>query len=250
MIRPYIQISMRTSADTASWNFGCRFIELLNSFDQRLAPEFVAHDGLKYERFGRQTIKSFWTRTGALPFAGAMKFPNLDFIWKQTQGVKSSGYVYHTMINRFGETLPAEISLKADWHAEIDWCGLFHAMCQMSDPQLGMLHLFTSPELQPQDQDGDFQIGSFGLTLEPEIPDIGWAMFYGKEMGREVNSGSIMKAGFPVEKIGEGYLVRVTEDLCDIPNDFATFSHNRDNLRSQFRQGLFSRRGACASVWV
>lgn len=231
---------MRTCVDTASWDFGCRFVELLGSFDPRLVPESVAHDALTCEVFNDQTAKAVWTRIGKLPFPESMQFANLDFIWKRTQNVKSSGYVYHSMRTPFGDTLPAEISLSADWHAGIDWRGLFQAMCQLSETQLGMLHLFTNPELQPQDQDGDFQIGFFGLTSESKIPDIAWAMFYGNELSGEVNSGCIAKAGFPIIKIGEGYLVQVSDDLSDIASDFPTFSRKRHILRSQFREGLFT----------
>ncbi|WP_197429996.1 MULTISPECIES: hypothetical protein [Stenotrophomonas] len=102
-----------------------------------------------------------------------------------------------------------------------------------------MLHLFTAPELGPSDINGSFQIGSFNSALNPEIPDIGWSMFYGDEFCREVDQGRINSAGFSVESFGEGYLLTVTDEISDVMNDFPLFYRRRAELGHLFRNDLF-----------
>ncbi|MET0611997.1 MAG: hypothetical protein ABWZ39_12105 [Pseudomonas caspiana] len=45
-------------------------------------------------------------------------------------------------------------------------------------------------------------------------------MFYGDEFAEAVDIDKIGLAGFPIEKIGNGYLVRVTENVQDGLNNF------------------------------
>ncbi len=102
-----------------------------------------------------------------------------------------------------------------------------------------MLHYFTAPELQPNMVNDSFQIGSFNAALKPDVPNAGWAMFYGNEFAESVDADRITNAGFPIEKIGDGYLVRVTENIQDIVTDFRMFAHRRTELKSLFPEGFF-----------
>ena len=63
--------------------------------------------------------------------------------------------------------------------------------------------------------------------------------FYGDKFAKEVDEKSIAAAGFPIQKIGNGYLVQVTENINDVVNDFPMFSKRRAELKSLFRDGLF-----------
>ena len=102
-----------------------------------------------------------------------------------------------------------------------------------------MLHLFSDPELGPHERRNSFQIGSFNAALKPDIPNIGWAMFYGNEFAEKIDAEGIFRAGFPIEKMSNGYLVRVTEDIKDIARDFEFFARQRTELRSLFPSGFF-----------
>ncbi|MCY1385108.1 hypothetical protein D9M69_734520 [compost metagenome] len=64
-------------------------------------------------------------------------------------------------------------------------------------------------------------------------------MFYGDEFAQEVNADQIAASGFPIEKVGNGYLVRVTNSIQDVADDFSFFSKRRAELKSLFREGLF-----------
>lgn len=67
-----------------------------------------------------------------------------------------------------------------------------------------MLHYFTEPELQPHMLNDSFQMGSFNAALKPDVPNAGWAVFYGNEFAEKVNADRIADAGFPIEMIGDG----------------------------------------------
>lgn len=129
--------------------------------------------------------------------------------------------------------------LNSAYSDKIDWYNLFKVWCEIFPPQLGMLHYFTAPELQPNMVNDSFQIGSFNAALKPDVPNAGWAMFYGNEFAESVDADRITNAGFPIEKIGDGYLVRVTENIQDIVTDFRMFAHRRTELKSLFPEGFF-----------
>jgi len=84
-----------------------------------------------------------------------------------------------------------------------------------------------------------FEVGSFGGRFNPGIPNIGWAMAYGKEYTADVDFARIRAAGFAVDDRGENSIVRVTENLSDVVDDFADFSRRRAELKTMFRPEFF-----------
>lgn len=71
------------------------------------------------------------------------------------------------------------------------------------------------------------------------LTNLGWASWFGGEYAKEINEETISAAGFPIQKIGDGYLVQVTENINDVVDDFRMFSNRRAELKSLFRDGLF-----------
>jgi hypothetical protein len=115
------------------------------------------------------------------------------------------------------------------------------AAASVIDPSIGMIHLFTDNERQ-QSQGGaaaSFAAGSFGGPAKPGAPNVGWAMAYGAEYLPEVDVSRIKAAGFPVDKRDSFVVVRVTENLSDVVDDFPHFSRRRAELKSLFRPDLF-----------
>lgn len=102
-----------------------------------------------------------------------------------------------------------------------------------------MLHLFTSPELSPSERHGSFQIGSFNSAPRPDVPNVGWGMFYGDEFAQEVDVPAITAAGFSVEELVGGCLVRVTNNIQGVVDDFLSFSKRRAELKDLFRENFF-----------
>jgi len=77
--------------------------------------------------------------------------------------------------------------------------------------QLGLLHYYreTKPHFIPPNakfEEDDIRLGTY---IDPIPSDAGWAMYYGDEFAEKVNVAKISAAGFPIEKIGNGYLVRM-----------------------------------------
>lgn len=237
----YIRIAIRTRAETIDWGVGERLIDTLSLNGGLLLPDQVSHCADKFtEPFaGKASCESVWASKGSIRANGALSDFYQDFAWKRKRAIRSSGSIVHRFRNVRGQIVPGEITLKAAFSDQVDWYSLFKVWCEIFPPQIGMLHLFTGPELSPAEKNGSFQIGSFNAALKPDVPNIGWGMFYGDEFAQEVDVDQIATSGFPVERIGSGYLVKVTNGIQDVVDDFSLFSKRRAELKSLFREDFF-----------
>lgn len=240
-MKPYIKIAIRTKAETIDWGVGEKLIDSLNLNDGLLLPEQVSHNADKFTEpfLGKVLCEGVWASKASMRVNGALSDFYQDFAWRRKKTIKSSGSVVHSSRNIRGQVVPGSISLSATCGDKVDWYSLFKTWCEIFPPQLGMLHLFTYPEIGPSEKNGSFQIGSFNSALKPDVPNIGWAMFYGDEFAQEVDVDQIAASGFPVEKLGNGYLVKVTNSIQDVVDDFSLFSMRRAELKSLFREGFF-----------
>ncbi|MFK4074605.1 hypothetical protein ACI2KX_12955 [Ectopseudomonas khazarica] len=240
-MKSYIQVAIRTKAETIDWDIGERLIDSLSLNGGLLIPEKVSHNEDKFtEPFvGKSACEGVWASKAVIRVNGALSDFRQDFAWRRKKAIKSSGSVVHTSRNIRGQTVPGSISLNAACSEKIDWYSLFRTWCEIFPPQLGILHLFSEPELGPHERNNSFQIGSFNAALKPDVPNVGWAMFYGDEFAQEVDADQIAASGFPIERLGNGYLVRVTNSIQDMVDDFSLFSKRRAELKSLFREGFF-----------
>lgn len=240
-MKPYVQIVIRTKSETIGWGVGEAFISSLNRDEGLLVPEQVSHNADKFgESFmGVAASEACWASKAAIRFNGALSDFYLDFAWRRKKTVKGTGSVVHTMRNVRGQIVPGAVRYRSASSERVDWYSLFKVWCEIFPPQLGMLHLFSGPELDPAEKNNSFQIGSFNSALKPDVPNMGWAMFFGDEFAGEVDFERVAASGFPIEKLNTGYLVRVTENIQDVASDFALFSKRRAELKSLFREDLF-----------
>lgn len=240
-MKPYIQIAVRTKMETVGWDVGSQLLESLCLNGGLLAPEYISHNADKItEPFeGKSQAERLWAEKTSIRANGSLSDFFLDFAWKRKKSVKCSGRICHMSRNIRNQIVPADIFLNSIFSDKVDWYQLFKVWCEILPPQLGMLHYFTEPELEPHMVNDNFQIGSFNAALKPDVPNAGWAMFYGDEFAEKFDAERIAKAGFPIEKIGDGYLVRVTEDIQDIVRDFQLFAQKRAELKSLFPEGFF-----------
>ena len=257
-----LHITIRTCEETVSWDFGRRFLNVLMNAGDRLRPQWIttfAETNFRNRKTGFIDVdgcERFWARTGSYRMNDAPREFSQDFLWRRRKAVKSDGMFTHTTRSFRNKVIPGRIYMYGNWHRAVDWQRLFRDWCGVMNPQIGMLHVVTAPELfdieaknvmeQTEEEErffggwNSFRIGSFRAWDEPEIANIGWAMFYGGEFAGEVDEEAIAGAGFPVEKIGGGYLVRVTGNFQDVVDDFPLFSERRAALKSLFRDGLFT----------
>ena len=240
-MKPCIQIAIRTKVETIGWDVGEKFIDSLDLGGDLLVPEQVSHNADRFKEpfMGKAASEGVWASKGSIRANGSLFDFYDDFAWRRKKTIKCTGSVVHTKRNIRGQIVPGDVHLHSACSEKVDWYSLFKVWCGLFPPQLGMLHLFSGPDLSYREQDNSFQIGSFNARLKPEIPNIGWAMFYGDEFAEEVDAERIAASGFPVEKLSNGYLVRVTKDLQDVVSDFPLFSKRRAELKSLFREDLF-----------
>lgn len=236
-----MQIAIRTKAETTNWRVGEELIDSLNVGGGLLAPEQVSHNADKFvDAFmGKNESKGIWASKASIRINGALSDFYQDFAWRRKKTLKCSGSVVHTARNARGQLVPGSVSFRSAVSAKIDWYSLLKEWCKLFPPQLGMLHHFTNPELGAHEKYDSFQLGSFNSALKPDVPNMGWAMFFGEEFAAEVDFDRIAASGFLIESLSHGYLVRVTENIQDVAEDFLLFSSRRAELKKLFRKDLF-----------
>lgn len=240
-MKAYIQIAIRTRIHTADWMVGRQLLDLLADNGGLLTPEYVSNNADKITSpfVGIDGSENIWASPIAVRVNGALSEFFEDFAWARKKSIKSSGSVVHTMMNAKGVIVPGEIVIRAACTAKIDWYSVFRLLCAIFPPQIACMHLFDGLEAEAKIKNNSFQIGSFNSSIKPDVPDMGWAMFYGGEFAEAVDVKSISDAGFFVDEISNGYLVRVTECFQDVQDDFLYFSRRRLELKGLFSEGFF-----------
>ncbi len=83
-----------------------------------------------------------------------------------------------------------------------------------------------------------FSAGIVGAK-DPSVPNLGWANYLGGPFAGAVRPTEIAAAGYAIEKIGEGYLIQVTDRLQDVEENFSYFSERRAQLKKLFPDDFF-----------
>jgi hypothetical protein len=253
MPKPQVEIALRTPLPTHRWDCGERIFGVLSEVDSRLVPERVGYTEEELVPVtSNKTLRTFWileeeedSETPGVPHSSH------SLEWRRRSKLRQSGYVRHASRNRRGELVPGSIKFSSDWNRSIDFSQVFRSWADLTEPTLGMVHLFPEQE-QLYDTEStlgewdyfrqgwvDFQMGSFGAALDPTIPNIGWGMIFGGDYAAEVNVDEIRAQGFPVDPMGTGWFVRVTDKLADVIDDYPHFARRRAELRRCFREDLF-----------
>ncbi|PIF91057.1 hypothetical protein CLU86_1956 [Acidovorax sp. 62] len=237
----YVELAIRTKTETIDWKNGERLLESLGLNGEWLLPGRISNNVDRFTEpfLGKVSCEKYWASRASVKYNGVSTDFYLDFAWKRSRSLKSMGSVVHTTRNMRGQIVPGSISLSSVYSEKVDWLSLFREWCDIFPPQIGMLHIFTPPELGVHEMNNSFQIGSFNSALKPDVPNIGWGMFYGNEFSDEVHADAISASGFSIEKMGDGYLVRVTSSIQDVVDNFPFFSQRRAELRRVFRDGFF-----------
>ncbi len=246
-MKNYILLSLNTNVDTTIWHYGKSMLTLMGKIDERLIPQFISDNGdrvnIPYEDV--TSCEKHWTATGQLRGinGGWTDFP-LQFAMKRRSAIKYTGTVDHTRrVGPKSELMAGCVSFQFQPNKKMAWLDLFRQYCDVFAPKFAMLHLFTEPELQRTSfgsPETDFKIGPVSRVLLKEgIPNLAWATYFGGEYAEEVDEQKLTSQGFLVEKIGNGYLVVMTEDIFDIENDFIKFSVTRNLAKKQFKSDMF-----------
>ena len=240
-MKPYIQLTLRTKAPTESWAVGEQFIGTLEEHAGLLLPEQISHNPDKFTESyaGKMAMEERWAAPCTLRFDGGMFEVAEEFAWRRRKAIKSTGYVSHTKRNIRGQIVPGGVSFTSAYSQNVDFHMLFKQWCHIFPPQIAMLHPFVPLELASLGRYDSFRLGSFNASLRPDIPEAAWAMFYGPDFCPRIDVERLLAAGFFVEQMGEGILVRVTERIEDVENNFPMFLRRRAELKCLFPVGFF-----------
>ena len=241
-MQPSIEIHIETEMETASWDVGQRLIDSLYQDGDELVPEYVSQFVPKGNEgcFGVEAAKERWAAMYEMRVNGSLYDCYQGFYWRRRRAVKCQGNVKHTSRDCRCRITPGHVWFSSGFGGKVDWYSLFRQWCELFSPKLGILHHFTAPELACRTwPHSSFQMGAFGDREVPGILNAGWAMVYGDEFAEKVDAERIAAAGFPIEKLGNAYLVRVTENILDVKKDFAYFSRRRAELKKLFPEKFF-----------
>ena len=244
MPKPTIIISIDTNADTTSESFGRSFIESLCNQDARLVPEKLSTtENYKDPFLGIDDfVANWWSIPEEVYIDGHFsRVANQGPSWIRKSALASRGMVSHGFINKKNMKIPSRIWFESRWAGALDFNQLFEVWAAIAHADIGMLHLYTQAEkvLFESSEGSWFKTGSFGGPAKPGLPNIGWAMAYGRSYAAIVDVARIKAAGFSVDERNGVAIVRVTDKLSDVVDDFAYFSQRRAVLKALFPPDLF-----------
>lgn len=235
-----ISIGFQTNNETYDWEFGKRLLEIISGFDPKLMPEAIANgEPINFRITDINECERAWAPELNYRFEGALTSYREHFHWRRFKSIQSYGSMGHSMTNKRNRFCAGVFHFRATWAARLDWASLYEQLVEHFQPRLGMLHLFTDPEQKKGIGTESFKLGSFGAAFNPVINEMAWAMYFGDEFAAEVDADNITDAGFLVTKFANGYLVKVSDDIDLINQDYQEFNTRRKRLKSLFREGLF-----------
>lgn len=259
--------NIKTHKDIQSWEVGEPLLRSVFSVE-KLKPQRAATFGEVTARHGFDVeavsdCRPHWAGRATMRMNGSQREFFVDFNWKRTKVAKSLGSVTFPSTSMKGTRLSGGLFFESQFNPDIDWIGIFSSWCSLLSPYGAILHPAINLDQPPRsgrdvreyshDEEiaqsawSHFSSGIFHTefragelnSLVSGLTNLGWASFFGGEFGAEVDEAKISAAGFPVRKVGDGYLVQVTKNINDVINDFALFSRRRAELKSLFRDGLF-----------
>jgi hypothetical protein len=244
MQKPTTLISIETNVDTTNSGFGLSFIQSLCEEDKRLIPEKLSDtESFKSPFRGvDEFLKNWWAVPQKLRVDGHLEAEFFSGpMWLRKSALASRGMVSHGRVNRKNQRIPSQLWFEARWANDVDFSHLFESWAGLSDADIGMLHLFTEAEkeLYQGPEGRSFHVGSFGGPAKPGLPNIGWAMAYGESYAAQVDVAQIKARGFSVEDRNGIVIVRVTDKLSDVIDNFRYFSQRRAELKALFPPDLF-----------
>lgn len=234
----YVDIAIRGLAETTGWGFGERFLDSMR-FGDGIRPDQVSNnpDKFKKDSPGFDEAESFWACKGMLHVSGGIDFYQ-DFAWRRRAKPRFSGWITHKSRNLRGATLPSSIRMTFAMDCAFEWFEAFKHWCCLAEAQIAMLHAFTGFE-RCAHPESTFRSCGLNALIKPTLSGIPWAVFFGNEMLVDIDVEKISMAGFFVDKLDDGAMVRVTEFIADVSQDFPAFDAARNRLRLLLPNRLF-----------
>ena len=253
-------------SDISDWQAGRAFLDPLFA-DPVLAPARVSLDEKPRNSSSAyvgapEDCRPFWGHIAQISVQGRTFDTVWDFHWQSRKPATAKGWVDFSYKNLRGEPTPGCIAIEARASARVDWHALLVAWCTAFQPDAGLLHSC------PFDDAYGLGVNVLDCTLEEEVQalawaryrgaelytrfragplnsmvegptNLGWATWFGPGLAHHVDAPALQAAGFPVDRIGEGWLVRLSERVGDVAGDHARFAGLRAQARALFAPDLF-----------
>lgn len=171
--------------------------------------------------------------------------------WYRDAPPAGYGGVSFTAINQKGSLNRGCVNATFDYPSGRDWLGALEHLCQGFSAYFGYVHLVTQSERVgelviggPPGRKEEYRISSTApfpyIGHEgPVLSNLGWATFLDQPFIDEALWAKIAEADYQVERIGSGGIIRLTDQMTDLIDDYPAFSNRRAQLKQMFPPDLF-----------
>ena len=223
--KKYVLLSLVTRKELPKEPYGRKILSLFYDIYPLLAPQYANY----YEPVNNQVNSA----------AEALEYWGYDpFLCRRKNTIVGSWYISEDM-NKI-----TWVNLEYNWSPKVDWFKFFKELISATSVYFGYVHVFTEREIEPAavgSAIGSFTRGTPAIQLKKGIPNLGWGNYFGQEYVKEIDVSLLKKHGFDVQKLGEGYVFHITENLSDVIDSYVSFDERRKLLKSLFRPDLFQK---------
>lgn len=237
---PEIAFEIYTLNPTIDWKVGKRLLTFITEFDDRLIPQTLDNWGIKHDFKSVEASKPYWApeavRKGTKDNYYYHEF-NLSIGLKRRRVVNYETELKHTSMNRKGRLTRGRMRFSAQYHKAIEWEKLFLGICDILGSNTALLHYFGQFEKRWSLVGGVNFLNISHHFLVPakyvQEQRKGFAYYIEEDLIQKIRDH-----GFSIDKLNDGYLIKVTENLQDMIDDFESFAKRRNILRSLFPKGV------------
>lgn len=243
MKRHMVRMFINTQAVTTDWAVGRGVLSAFCDADERLMPESLYHWESRTGDFQSiEQCEPYWAWNTSSRINGSLIESQIGLGWRRKKTVRYQAEISHSQTNVRGHWLGGKLSVYAAPQKSVDWLPTFRSACNAMRPSYGLLHYFIP--LDDTERAGTpesyFSGGIIpGKGMPGPIPNLGWATFLGGECSQGVQIEQIVAAGYTVETMSDGYLIRITDNINDVADNFAEFSRRRAELKALFPKDFF-----------
>lgn len=259
-------ISIQTFSDVYGWDVGLDVLSQVFKNDH-LRPDRIALNGEVTKKHGEDVtdIEQCAARWGEKTVlnAGSIKHESrASFHWKRSTGSCCYGSMSFPSTNLRGKRVPGYLHLESKFVIGVDWMDIFSRWCLSLAATAGMIHpaidverkffkenevtgrraSSISEEARIRFIDGmvysEFASGDLNTTVSG-LTDIGAATYLGKKYALDIDLDKLTENGYRGSRLGEGFILKVTEDLSEVGKDFQSFRTQRSRLKGLLPHGLF-----------
>ena len=216
-------------------SFGKLLADILWSSEDRYAPTHVELDFEKAVSCENQDdFLEKWCVLKTRTIEGIeYEFPK-KLHWKNMNSFKCDGSFVHKFTATNGNEACGSLMITFAYLDKIDWKTIFLSLCELMQPQLGMLHLFTPENCPPDCREAKFQTGHFHSLFEPVVPGLGWIFAAGEEFYERIMSTNIDRLNLDRIDYGTYATLEIAKSAGEILNDLQSFQARRDSLAEDF----------------